>query len=174
MKPLKKNAIGSGLCVAIVLGEISPKIKRTRVTTNVASPTPAFPNSSMAIYVKIEERAIFTILLPTSKVLISLSLLFNKRHTLVALRFFLFRRSLTRSLFIERNALSVAEKIIERNTRTTEIAISILMDTINSDYCSDSASFVTFSTASLYFFIDSRAVLISGAYSLCGSISYAF
>ena len=49
IKPLKKNAIGSGWWVAIVLGVISPKIKSSIVVTKVAIPTPAFPKRRIAM-----------------------------------------------------------------------------------------------------------------------------
>ena len=94
----------------------------------VASPTPAEPKSSKAIEVIIAEREIFTMLFPTKIVFNNFSFLSKSFPARIAFLFFLFLKSLSRNLLIERNALSEAEKIIESKIRTTAKISSPVID----------------------------------------------
>lgn len=98
------------------------------VTTAVARPTPAEPKSSNAIEVIIADKEIFTMLFPTRIVFNNFSFLSKSFPARIAFLFFLFLKSLSRNLLIERNALSDAEKIIERKIRTTAKISSPVID----------------------------------------------
>ena len=63
-------------------------------------------------------------LFPTRSVFISLSLFLRRFQTRIARLSCFPRKSRTRSLLTEKNALSVAEKTVERTIRTTAVANS--------------------------------------------------
>ena len=64
-----------------------------------------------------------TMLFPTKRVLIRRSLSCSKCQTLMARLFFWFFNDCMRSLFTARNALSVAEKVIDRKMQTAAMMI---------------------------------------------------
>ena len=94
----------------------------------VASPTPAGPKRSKAIEVIIADKEIFTMLFPTRIVFNSFSFLSKSFPARIAFLFFLFLKSLNLNLFIERKAVSEAEKIIESKIRTTAKISSPVID----------------------------------------------
>ena len=109
----------SGQRVEIVFGVISPKIKRSKVATRVAIPTPLGPKVSRAIDVIIEERKMFTMSLETRSELIRRSLWSKRRPAMRARLSLFFLRILSLNLFIPRKELSEMENNMERTIRPT-------------------------------------------------------
>ena len=104
----------------MVLGVISPNISNIIVTIRVAIPMPELPKKVSAIEVTTADSEILTILLPMRSV-------FNKRFflsrsfpALTARLSFLLRKKRSRSLLIDKKAVSDAEKIMERMMRTAQ------------------------------------------------------
>ena len=79
----------------------------------------------------IVESTIFTTLLPTRIVFKSFSFLSKRRLARIAFLSPLFFKSRNRSLLIEKNALSEAEKVAESKIRTTAIISSPIIFGVN-------------------------------------------
>ena len=116
--PAIANEKESALIVAMVLGDTSPKIRITIVSTPVAIPEPISPKISIARIVAIEDAPMFTILLPIkiAESILPLSLVtfktFAARLSPFSAKFFM------RILFTVVSAVSDDEKNADKNTKT--------------------------------------------------------
>ena len=120
------SAILSGYVSATVLGTISPKIKTSTVAIATAIPTAPSPeNDETAIAVITTAIRVFTSVLPISPVVKKLCLFFNISVTRIALLFLRCFKYRMRSLFAPKNAVSEAEKNIEKISNSTSIIICI-------------------------------------------------
>ena len=133
----EKRAKLSGASLAMLLGEISPKMRTTTVMTAVATEAPASsPRCRMKSTVPMEERAMFTMLLPMSSVESSLSYCPARRSTSAARLSPRSASALTRARLRVEKAVSVAEKYAEKMTST---AMNIIVAK-SSIECVDSSS----------------------------------
>ena len=113
----------SALIVAIVLGEISPKIKISSVRIPVAIPAPTFPQSLMASDVARDDADRFTILLPIKIALSILPELSVMRSTHAALLSPSSASARIRIRFAVVRAVSAEEKKADKQSRITNTAI---------------------------------------------------
>ena len=113
----------SALIVAIVFGEISPKIKISSVRIPVAIPAPTFPQSLMASDVARDDADRFTILLPIKIALSILPELSVMRGTHAALLSPSSASARIRIRFAVVRAVSAEEKKADKQSRITNTAI---------------------------------------------------
>ena len=113
----------SALIVAIVFGEISPKIKISSVRIPVARPAPTFPQSLMASDVARDDADRFTILLPIKIALSILPELSVMRSTHAALLSPSSASARIRIRFAVVRAVSAEEKKADKQSRITNTAI---------------------------------------------------
>ena len=113
----------SALIVAIVFGEISPKIKISSVRIPVAIPAPTFPQRLMASDVARDDADRFTILLPIKIALSILPELSVMRSTHAALLSPSSASARMRIRFAVVRAVSAEEKKADKQSRITNTAI---------------------------------------------------
>ena len=113
----------SALIVAIVFGEISPKIKISSVRIPVAIPAPTLPQRLMASDVARDDADRFTILLPIKIALSILPELSVMRSTHAALLSPSSASARMRIRFAVVRAVSAEEKKADKQSRITNTAI---------------------------------------------------
>ena len=113
----------SALIVAIVFGEISPKIKISSVRIPVAIPAPTLPQRLMASDVARDDADRFTILLPIKIALSILPELSVMRSTHAALLSPSSASARIRIRFAVVRAVSAEEKKADKQSRITNTAI---------------------------------------------------
>ena len=117
----------SGASLATLLGVISPKMSTTMVTTMVEidAPLSGSLSSWMNMTVPMEDVAMFTMLLPMSRVESSLSKSEASLRTSAARLSPRSASAFSLARFRDENAVSVAEKYAENVTRTTIISMLV-------------------------------------------------
>ena len=109
----------SGQLLAILFGDISPKISTTMVTTMVESVAPISPNFRVNSTVPTEAMAIFTMLLPIRIVEINLLYCSSSLQTSAAFLLPFSASVFSFVVFMAEKAVSVAEKKLDSIRQTT-------------------------------------------------------
>ena len=125
----------SGQLLAILFGDISPKISTTIVTTMVESVAPMSPYFMVKSRVPTEAMAMFTMLLPIRTVEISLSYCSSSLQTSAAFLLPFSASVFSFVVFMAANAVSVAEKKLDSIRQTTIMVRYVPIVKYNSPFC---------------------------------------